>query len=155
MQSVSPLTSLHEEQRLMASLLELLQQEQKFLLAANIEELTELTLHKSGLIGQLSALASRRHQALAAGGYPAGETGMEPFLADFGDHAARQAWATLLDTTRQAKELNRIGGMLVARHLAHTQGALNTMHPAAQSGNFYGPSGQTTSSNTSRRVVIG
>ena len=39
--------------------------------------------------------------------------------------------------------------------MLHTQGALNAMRPTAQSGNFYGPSGQPTTNTASRRVVIG
>ena len=48
-----------------------------------------------------------------------------------------------------------LNSLLVNKHLLHTQGALGAMRPAAQSGNFYGPSGQTTSNTTHRRVVIG
>ncbi|CDG81871.1 flagella synthesis protein FlgN [Janthinobacterium agaricidamnosum] len=155
MQSITPITSLHEEQQLMSSLLELMQQEQQFLLAAAIEELTEVTARKSSLVGQLSVLASRRHAALAGAGYPAQEDSMDAWLVAHGDSDAQAAWSALLELTRSAKETNRLNGMLVNKHLVHTQGALNTMHPAAQSGNFYGPSGQTTTNNTSRRVVIG
>ncbi len=155
MQSITPISSLHEEQQLMRSLLDMLQQEQQFLLTAAIEELTALTTRKASLVGQLSVLAGRRHGALAAAGYPAQEDSMDAWLAAHGDADGQAAWSALLELTRNAKETNRLNGMLVNKHLAHTQGALNTMHPAAQSGNFYGPSGQTTTSNTSRRVVIG
>ncbi|MDC8759332.1 flagella synthesis protein FlgN [Janthinobacterium fluminis] len=155
MSSATPLNSLRDERALMNSLLELMQQEQRSLVAADIDMLTQLTERKTALVAQLSAGAARRHAALAAAGFAAGEEGMDAWLASAGDADAAALWRGLLDDTRAAKELNRLNGMLVNKQLAHTQGALNTLRPAAQSGNFYGPSGQTTTSTPSRRLVVG
>ncbi|MET3130554.1 flagella synthesis protein FlgN [Oxalobacteraceae bacterium GrIS 1.11] len=155
MPSASPLTSLREEHKLMTELLELMQQEKLHLLAADIEELTESTARKSALVQQLAQLAGARHEALGAAGYPAREEGMDAWLAACGDPLAAPCWSQVLHLTRAAKELNRVNGMLVNRHLAHTQGALNALRPPPQGGNFYGPSGQTTVSSPNRRFVIG
>jgi len=155
MPAASPMTSLREEHKLMTALLELLKQEQQHLLAADIEQLTELTARKAALVTQMAALAGQRHEALAAAGFPAQEEGMDAWLGSSDEAGAAPQWSALLDVTRSAKELNRINGMLVNKHLAHTQGALNAMNPASQSGNFYGPSGQTTTNASSRRFVAG
>lgn len=155
MQSVTPFSSLRNEQELMTSLLELMKQEQLHLVAADIEAITDITARKTALVGQLSQLAAQRHQALAAAGFAAAESGMDAWLAGSTDAEAAPLWASLLDTTRQAKELNRLNSLLVNKHMLHTQSALSAMRPPAQSGNFYGPSGQTTSNTANRRVVIG
>lgn len=155
MQSVTPFSSLRDEHELMTTLLALMKQEQLHLVAADIEALSDITVCKTALIGQLSQLAQQRHQALAAAGFAAGEDGMDGWLAATAETAAAPLWAELLGATREAKEQNRLNSLLVNKHLLHTQGALNAMRPPAQSGNFYGPSGQTTSNTANRRVVIG
>ncbi|HAT30324.1 MAG TPA: flagellar biosynthesis protein FlgN [Janthinobacterium sp.] len=155
MPSVAPMNSLTEEYGLMTELFDLMQQEQALLVAADIDGLTELTARKTPLVQRLAQLSRSRHAALGAAGHPAREEGMNDWLAAEGDEAAAALWSQLLEVTRAAKELNRVNGMLVNKHLAHTQGALNTLRPPAQAGNFYGPSGQTTSSSSSRRFVIG
>jgi flagella synthesis protein FlgN len=68
---------------------------------------------------------------------------------------AADAWKALLQLTREAKEINRLNGMLLNKHLSYTQGALNALRPVPQAGKLYGPSGQTFGSNSSGRVVIG
>ncbi|MEC5162250.1 flagellar biosynthesis protein FlgN [Janthinobacterium sp. CG_23.3] len=155
MQSASPLSTLREERELMDALFELMQREQDSLVAAEIDELTALTARKGALVAQLAACAKLRHDALAAAGFAPKEEGMAAWLAGCGDAGATAQWSALLALTRAAKERNRLNGMLVNKQLAHTQGALNSMRPAAQGGNFYGPSGQTTAGAASRRLVIG
>jgi flagella synthesis protein FlgN len=155
MQSVTPFSSLRDEQQLMTTLLALMKEEQLHLVAADIDAITELTARKTALVGQLSQLAAQRHQALAAAGFTAAEAGMEDWLAAAHEPQAAPLWKALLDATRQAKEQNRLNSLLVNKHMLHTQGALNAMRPTAQSGNFYGPSGQPTSNAVNRRVVIG
>lgn len=155
MQSVTPFSSLYDEQELMSSLLALMKQEQLHLVAADIEAITEITTQKTALVGKLSQLAAQRHQALAAAGFAAAESGMDAWLATTDQAEAAPLWTSLLEATREAKELNRLNSLLVNKHMLHTQGALAAMRPPAQSGNFYGPSGQTTSNTANRRVVIG
>ncbi|KQV80236.1 flagellar biosynthesis protein FlgN [Massilia sp. Root351] len=154
MSSVSPMSSLREEQRVITALLEVLKQEQQQLVAADIDGLTELTPRKSSLVNDMAVLASQRHNALGAAGYKAEEAGMEAWLAASGDPEAAPLWAQVLDLTREAKELNRLNGTLISKHLSHTQGALQALRPQAQ-GNFYGPSGQPTTANPRRGFLAG
>jgi flagella synthesis protein FlgN len=155
MPATSPMSSLREELNLMTELLDLMRQEQHHLIGADIDSLGGVTARKSELVGQLSALATTRHAALAAAGFEAREEGMRAWLAAGGADGADALWDELLQQTRAAKEANRVNGLLINRHLAHTRGALNALRPPAQGGNTYGPSGQTTSSPTSRRLIIG
>jgi flagella synthesis protein FlgN len=80
---------------------------------------------------------------------------MEPWLAVGGSDELRAQWNHLLDMTREAKELNRVNGMLVNKQLAHTQGMLNALRPAAAGAGVYGPAGQAVPTGPSRRFVVG
>lgn len=153
----SPITTLRDEQHLITSLVGLMQQEQQCLVNADTDTLAALTPQKSSLVQQMAALASQRHQALGAAGFAAAEAGMDDWLAGAGDEAARSLWLALLASTREAKELNRVNGMLINKHMTHTQVVLNAMRtPAGGADNaFYGPSGQTTGGGPSRRFVVG
>src|SRR5947207_11463353 len=107
MAAASPKHSLQAELSKIAELLEVLKQEQRDLVAADIDHLSSLTPHKSALVNDMAALATARHNALAEAGFPAMEAGMESWLAAQHDDAADLLWQRLLDHTREAKELNR------------------------------------------------
>lgn len=156
MQSASPITSLRAEHTLLAALTEVLKQEQQHLVVADTDSLQAVTTEKSALVRQLAALAGERHGALEAAGFEAGEDGMAAWMAAVADEPARSLWQEVLDQTRQAKELNRLNGMLINRHMGHTQSALAALRPPAQSSNsFYGPSGIATTKSTSRSFIAG
>jgi flagella synthesis protein FlgN len=155
MTATTPLTALREEHRIMGLLLDLMQQEQQFLVAAEVEQLNGVMEQKNSLVAQMTRLSAQRHQALAAAGFPGREEGMAGWVAASGDASATELWHAVLDLTRQAKELNRLNGMLINKHLVHSQGALNAMRPTPAGGNFYGPSGQTVNNPAKRRYVIG
>lgn len=153
----SPTTTLRDEQQLITSLIELMQQEQQFLIHADSDGLSTLTPQKAQMVQQMAALAARRHQALGAAGVAASESGMQDWLAASGDDAARAQWRELLARTADAKEVNRVNGMLINKQMTNTQVAINAMRtPAggADSG-VYGPSGQAAASGPSRRFVVG
>ena len=153
----SPITTLRDEQQLITSVVELMKQEQQFLIGADSDGLDTLTPQKSALVQQMAALSSQRHQALGAAGFAAGEAGMEPWLASCNDAGARTLWLDLLERTRAAKELNRVNGMLINKQMTNTQVVLNAMRTPAGGADAgtYGPSGQTTAGGPSRRFVVG
>jgi flagella synthesis protein FlgN len=156
MQVAAPAESLDKECRMAQELVELLKREQAQLIRADIHSLPELTEAKAGLVGQMSSLAMHRHQRLAVAGFPSNESGMEEWVkspAAKGD--ARQSWEQLLSLAESAKELNRVNGLLIGKHLVRTQGALNALNAGASGGNFYGPDGQSMSKPGSRGLAIG
>jgi flagella synthesis protein FlgN len=153
MAAVSPKNSLQAELSKITELLDVLKREQQDLVAADIDHLTSLTPQKSALVSEMAALATTRHNALAEAGFPAMEAGMESWLAAQQDDAANLLWQRLLDQTREAKELNRLNGVLINKHLGHTQGALQALRP--QQTTVYGPSGMTTSGGTRRGFIAG
>ena len=56
---------------------------------------------------------------------------------------------------RQAKEINRVNGLLISSHIARNQSALNVLRVQTGSGNFYGPDGQATARGVGRGLVVG
>ena len=153
----SPISTVSAEQQHVSQLIELMKQEQALLVAADADGLVELTPRKNTLLQELADLSSQRHAELVAAGCEGSEAGMEPWLAVGGNEDARAQWEALLELARQAKDLNRVNGMLINKQLAHNQGVLNALRtPAgAQSTGVYGASGQTLGSGPSKRYVIG
>jgi flagella synthesis protein FlgN len=157
MASNSPLSTLREEHELMTSLLEVMKQEQDLLVRADTDGLTEVTPRKSSLITQMAALAAARHEALGAAGFAPREAGMEAWLDSINDGAAAAQWQALLAATVEAKEMNRVNGMLINKQLSHNQNIIHAMRQPASGGDagMYGPKGQATVSGPSRRFVVG
>lgn len=153
----SPLSTVSQEQQHVSSLIALMKQEQQLLVAADADGLAEITPRKNALLEALADLSAQRHAALAAAGCEGSEAGMEPWLAVGGNPEARIQWEALLDLAREAKELNRVNGMLINKQLAHNQGVLNALRmPAgADAGGVYGASGQALGTGPSKRFVIG
>lgn len=154
---LNPSATVSEEQQHIGSLIELMKQEQQLLVAADANGLAELTPRKNTFLQALAELSARRHAALVAAGCEGSEAGMEPWLAVSGNPEVRAQWEKLLTLAREAKELNRVNGMLINRQLAHNQGMLNALRlPAGpDAGGVYGASGQALGGGPSKRYVIG
>ncbi|QGZ39264.1 flagella synthesis protein FlgN [Pseudoduganella flava] len=155
MHNGAPILLLREEQRLITVLLDVLKEEQQYLVAADIDQLAQVTPRKAELINQMAVLATERHKALGSAGFEAREAGMEVWLAAHGTDDDKALWNTVLEQTREAKEVNRLNGMLINKQLSHTQGALQALRPPSQAGAVYGPSGRTTTTTTSRGFLAG
>lgn len=148
----SPLESLREEHKAMVYLVEIIKQEQAQLLEANIEALKQLTEEKSKVVAQMSEFATQRDQALSAAGFTGKD--IQLWLGKIGANASK-VWEELMSLATSAKELNRINGMLINKHMTHNQSALQALHVAPQGGNLYGPTGQASAKTSSRRLVVG
>ena len=157
MAPASPHSTLQDEIKLISCLIDLMKQEQQFLVAANSDGLATLTPLKTQLVEQMAALARERHQSLAQDGFAASETGMAAWMVRMADPALSAIWELLLDKTREAKELNRVNGMLINKQLSNNQALINAMRAPAGAADthFYGPSGQATAVTGKRRLVVG
>ena len=155
--ATSPHTTLQDELTLIDSLIDLMKQEQQCLVAADTDTLATLTPVKTQHITQLAALAGQRHGALAGAGFPGSEAGMEAWLAARKDATVQSVWQRALERMREAKELNRVNGMLINKQMTHNQNLIQAMRTPADSADMgvYGPKGQTTSSNNKRPLVVG
>lgn len=148
--------ALAEEVRAAGALLDLLRLEQAHLVDANIDELIKVTEEKTKIVARMGELSLGRHRSLANAGLEASEEGMQKWASSpTADAAAAQSWSALLELAREAKELNRTNGLLIGRHLARNQAALNILQGNDQAGGMYGPNGQSAAQSGSRRLVIG
>ncbi|MBC7512976.1 MAG: flagellar protein FlgN [Herminiimonas sp.] len=157
---MSPADSLPQEQQAARVLIDLLQQEQAALISADIDSLTMITERKTPVVAQMSELATKRHRALATLGHAASEIGMQAWVESpqpgQAEHTqAAAAWTALLAMARQAKEINRVNGLLISSHIARNQSALNVLRVQTGGGNFYGPDGQATARGVGRGLVVG
>ncbi|MES2934957.1 MAG: flagellar protein FlgN, partial [Pseudomonadota bacterium] len=98
---------------------------------------------------------NQRHMALEKAGFAPQDASMQSWLSNPSQTAAIKGWNELLAQVAAAKELNRINGLLISKHMARNQTALNVLHTAPQSGNFYGPNGQSTITTSTRSLVVG
>jgi flagella synthesis protein FlgN len=152
----SPGATLRDEQQLIGSIVELMKSEQQFLVSADADGLATLNPRKLQLAQKMAELSRLRHRALGAAGFQAAEAGMEAWLAVGGSDELRSQWNSLLALTREAKELNRVNGMLVNKQLSHTQGMLNALRPAGNGASgVYGPGGQAMPGGPSTRYLVG
>ena len=153
----SPIHTVRDEFSLINTLIELMKQEQRLLVAADTDGLTAVTAQKSQLVAQMAALSKTRHDQLAQAGFAAEDASMAGWLEQHGDKDGASLWQDLLAATRQAKELNRVNGMLISKQLNNTHTLLNAMRTPAGAADpgVYGPSGQTSNSQPSRRFVVG
>lgn len=152
----NPAATLNDEIAVARNLVNVLKREQTVLIAADTEALPALTEEKAKLVAQIAVLANTRYQALAAAGFPDEEAGMKAWVASPSASAdADKCWNELLEAAREAKELNRVNGMLIGKHLARNQATLNVLQGNRQATSLYGPNGQPTSALGSRGLVIG
>ncbi|RJF98679.1 flagella synthesis protein FlgN [Noviherbaspirillum saxi] len=150
----SPAESLAEEISVGTNLLQLLKQEQDFLINADLEGLTGVTEEKNKAVARMMELALSRHRTLAAAGLEASESGMQRWT-EAAPAAVIQSWDQLIGIARQAKELNRTNGLLISQHMARNQNALNVLQGERPGGGMYGPNGQTATQSGRRTLVVG
>ncbi len=157
MATSSPTTIIADESALLRTLIALMKQEQAFLISADTDGLSGLMQEKNQAVEQMAQLARQRHALLGAAGCEAGDAGMDNYLST-ADSAARAAWSGMLALVREAKELNRLNGMLIARQMSNNEALIDAMRVpggTADTAGVYGPTGQTAPGATTRRLVIG
>jgi len=150
-----PQATLPAEHERVTALVELMKQEQQMLMAADADALAELTPHKVALVQELAQLSRQRHATLGALGFDASEAGMESWVVSHADTETRASWPGLLAAAAEAKELNRVNGLLINRQLAHNQTVLQALRTptAAAESTLYGAKGQTFGAGAARRFV--
>ena len=150
-----PAATLADEHEAIRALTALLQQEQESLIATDVERISALTEPKAQAAYRMAELASRRHQALAAAGHEASETGMQAWLTAAATPAeAAASWNELLQLAEEAKEINRVNGTLINKQMVRNQAVLEVLqHGSVQGSPVYGPNGQTASKSVGRHIV--
>ncbi len=108
--------------------LALLELEQDLLVKGEVDDLIDLALQKNALAAQITALGSRRTEALAAAGLPADRPEIDAWLAVHpSESRARDAWNSLMSLAGQAHEVNRANGDLIQIRMQHNAQALEAL----------------------------
>jgi flagella synthesis protein FlgN len=137
--------SFEQDAQLVSNLLEILSREQTSLVMADIDSIEALLEEKSVLLQRISLTAKSRYAALAAHGFEPSENGMLAWLKHQATPAFNMRWENFQKVLSQAKEMNRLNGMLISKHFNRNQQLLNHLQGNSSSSGVYGKNGQTKS----------
>lgn len=151
---MNPASKLPLEHGALSRLVEKLKQEQALLAETTAEGLTDIISEKAAIVAEMSTLAGNRHALLGSLGYSADEGGMQKWMNEQASEADRDIWASLFELAQDAKELNRVNGLLIGKKLSINQSALTILQGKTGTGNFYGPDGQNSIKSSGRRLGV-
>ena len=152
----SLLSCIQNETTAMAELTQVLQEEQTLLTQAPTLQITQeiaaVTRRKNQYIAEVANRSQLRQKFLNDNGISETDSRAPAWLQDT---ETQLKWDALLLQTEKAKELNRVNGALIAKHIARNQSTLQVLyqHNTSSSNNagLYGPSGHATD-NRARRA---
>jgi flagella synthesis protein FlgN len=121
--------------------------------AGDIEAIERLLEEKSALLQGINGAVTGRYELLAKNGFEANETGMTAWLAKQGKSALDAAWTNFQKALAQAKEMNRLNGMLITRHFTRNQQMLSQLQGTSSDTGVYGRNGQAASTTLSRGTL--
>ena len=146
--------SFQQDAKFVSNLLEVLTREQSSLVIADIDAIETAMEEKSFLLQNISLTANARYALLAASGFEANESGMIDWLKRQAKSALNESWERFQKSIIQAKEMNRLNGMLINKHFNRNQQLLNHLQGNSANGSVYGKNGQAkTQSNTLASLV--
>jgi flagellar biosynthesis protein FlgN len=140
--TAKPAITFEKDAQLVGYLLTDLQKEQAALIASDIHAIEALVDKRLLLLQELSVAAKNRYDALAAHGFDASEKGMSDWLKVQAKPALTQAWRGFQKLLAQAKEMNRLNGILINRHAQRNQQILNQLQGDARKADIYSKNGQ-------------
>ncbi len=151
----TPAQTLSQEQQAISLLITALQKEQTLLDQEKVDDLLILLTEKATIIAGMTKLAEQRFMALEAAGFPGSEEGMKQWVHAHGSIENKQLLNDILPLAATAKELNRLNGLLIGKHMSHNQQILDAIQHALQGGKIYGPDGQSNIKTPGRQLGIG
>ena len=146
---------LHKERAALQALLPLLREEQALLISGKVDELANLVAEKAKIVTRMGELANARHAKLAEAGFEPGEAGMRAWLSSNTAPQVQQAWAETLPAIQAAKEVNRVNGLLIGRHLSKCQQSINALMGNDGGEVTYGADGQPKVKPSPRSLLLG
>ncbi len=146
--------SFEQDAQLVSQLLEVLTREQSSLVMVDIDAIEALMVEKSMLLQSISIAAKSRYDALTVKGFTASEAGMVEWLKQHANTAVSESWLNFQKTLSQAKEMNRLNGMLIGKHFNRNQQLLNHLQGNSSKAVGYGKDGQAKSQSPSRNVLM-
>jgi flagella synthesis protein FlgN len=146
--------SFEQDAQLAKELLATIRSEQTALVKADIDAIEAILDKKSGVLQRMNVVVLNRYEALAANGFEPNEAGMSEWLKRQAKPALSEAWAVLKKTLIQAKELNRLNGMLINRQFNLNQQLLNHLQGNSGASDVYGRNGQAKTQSASRAALM-
>jgi flagellar biosynthesis protein FlgN len=146
--------SFEQDAQLAKELLATIRSEQTALVKADIDAIEVILDKKSGVLQRMNVVVLNRYEALAANGFEPNEAGMSEWLKGQAKPALSEAWAVLKKTLIQAKELNRLNGMLINRQFNLNQQLLNHLQGNSGASDVYGRNGQAKTQSASRAALM-
>ena len=146
-----PQISFEADANLVEALIDDLQNEQKALVKADLNTIEQIIDKRVSLLQALGEAAKQRYAALSAAGFEANEKGMAKWLELRYGNVMDAAWAEFQKKLAQAKELNRVNGILITKHFQRNQEKLDAIQGKSPNAmQFYGKNGQTHAGHSSR-----
>lgn len=149
-----PAISFVQDAQLLKDLLALLEREQTHLVKADVDAIEAILEEKSTLLQQMNLTVRSRYDALKANGFDDNEAGMDAWVQLQGKQSMSTAWAKFQKTLAEAKEMNRLNGMLISKNFNRNQELLNHLQGNAGSDSVYGRDGQAKSKAPARSGLI-
>lgn len=142
----------HDEQ-LVGELLALLSREQTHLIMMDVVAMEGLLEEKSDLLQRLNVAAKQRYDLLAADGFDPNESGMNAWVNQQAKSTLSKAWIDFQKLLSNAKEMNRLNGMLISKNFNRNQQLLNHLQGSTNAGSVYGRDGQAKSQLLTRPTL--
>lgn len=146
--------SFEQDAKLIDLMLTLLKREQTDLVHANIGSIENLMDEKSEILQAINLSTNVRHDALRKLGLPANEEGMETWVRQQNKSSLTATWQAFQKTVGQAKEMNRLNGILINKHFSRNQQLLNQLQGNYAKGGVYGANGQATARAYTRAALL-
>lgn len=146
---------LTKEVELMSSFVSVLQKEEQILSDNHADKLEQIISEKNLVLSDILVIEKQKNQLLSQLGFAIDAEGMKAFLASTNNEPSiQEAWKQLLELSSQAKESNRVNGLLINRQMVKNQTALNILQQTDQNAAVYGADGQSKTTNSSGRSFI-
>ena len=154
MSTSNRLISFALDAQLAQELLATIRKEQSALVKADISSIEQLLDEKSAVLQRMNTVVLGRYEALAANGFEPNEDGMAKWLKKQAKPALNEAWVTLKKTLIQAKELNRLNGILISKQFNLNKQLLNHLQGNLANGDVYGRNGQAKAQSGARSALL-
>jgi flagella synthesis protein FlgN len=144
-------------------LLKILGFEQIALTNNNLEALVEMRAAKESSLSTIISITSNRHKHMASAGFELSADGAAAWITSWSSGEktlvasikANDVLRALIETTRSAKEQNRINGLLISRNAVSNNQTLRVLNAGRKSTEVYGSDGQTKTTRAPRTLVVG
>ena len=134
------------------ALVHALTEERQLLTECNTDPLTEMGARKRALLLDIARLDDQRNRMLRQHGISAEGRGLGAVIdSPAATNEIRAEWQLLIETTRQARQLNEANGLIIADGMRANQQALSVLLSAGSAGT-YGPGGRTLNPLSSRTL---